>query len=377
MTNGRKYNICLITSPLGNASKAPVLNLVNILLSFSNHIDFITGNIGCSLFRDNQKIHTHGLNYEVASNKIIKILYFIYLQLKISHILLNVAKDNEIIIFFMGANTLLLPILTAKFRRKKVILILSGSFTQTLKFGNDYFYFPVKILERINFNLANFIILYSFNLIEQYKMKKYKHKILIAHRHFLDFNKFKIEKPLKHRNYIVGYVGRLSKEKGVLNFVKAIPKIKNHINSINISIGGDGPLLDEIKTYIEEKNLLDIVRIDGWISYDELPEYLNQFKLLVLPSFTEGLPNIMIEAMACGTPLLATKVGSVPDFIRDGDTGFLMENNSPECIALNIIRVINNSSMGDVSHRANFLVRDEFTYNGAVERYKEILDKII
>ena len=72
------------------------------------------------------------------------------------------------------------------------------------------------------------------------------------------------------------------------------------------------------------------VTLVGWISHDELPSYLNMLKLLVVPSYTEGLPNIVIEAMSCGTPVLATPVGGVPDLIEDGITGFILEDNFPE-----------------------------------------------
>jgi hypothetical protein len=66
---------------------------------------------------------------------------------------------------------------------------------------------------------------------------------------------------------------------------------------------------------------------------------------MVIPSFTEGLPNIMLEAMACGTPVLATPVGAISDIIRDSETGFIMENNSPKCIIENVNRVIGSSEL--------------------------------
>ena len=116
------------------------------------------------------------------------------------------------------------------------------------------------------------------------------------------------------------------------------------------------------------------VKFVGWISHDELPRYLNELKLLVLPSYTEGLPNIMLEAMACGTPVLATLVGAIPDIIKDGETGFIMENNSPECIAQNIIRALNHPNLERIAQNARALVEREFTFEKAVERYEKIVN---
>ena len=94
--------------------------------------------------------------------------------------------------------------------------------------------------------------------------------------------------------------------------------------------------------------------------------YLNHLRIFVLPSYTEGLANIMLEAMACGTPVLATPVGAVPDVIVDGKTGFIMENSSPECIAANVIRALEHPDLEGVSLRARALVEREYTFERAV-----------
>ena len=113
-----------------------------------------------------------------------------------------------------------------------------------------------------------------------------------------------------------------------------------------------------------------------WIPHDELPEYLNELKLLVLPSYTEGLPNIMLEAMACGTPVLATPVGAIPDVINDGENGFILESNNPEYIAENAIRALNYPNLDKIVKNARELVEKEITYEGAVERYRKILKEL-
>jgi len=92
---------------------------------------------------------------------------------------------------------------------------------------------------------------------------------------------------------------------------------------------------------------------------------------------TEGLPNIMLEAMACGTPVLATPVGAIPDVITDGKTGFIMENNSPECIAKNVIRALEHPNLEDIVKNARKLIEDEYSYEAMVRKCKIALDKLM
>ena len=125
-----------------------------------------------------------------------------------------------------------------------------------------------------------------------------------------------------------------------------------------------------------KENLNNKVELTGWIPHDELPDYLNELKLVVLPSCTEGLPNVMLEAMACGTPVLATPAGAVRDTIKDEKTGFIMDYNSPECIAENVTRALKHPDLAMIVGNARALVEQEFTYEAAVKRYRKILENI-
>ena len=80
--------------------------------------------------------------------------------------------------------------------------------------------------------------------------------------------------------------------------------------------------------------------------------------------------------MGCGTPVLATSVGGVPDLIKDDETGFIMEGNSPECIARNVIRALEHPKLEKIVKNARELVEKEFTYEAAVEKYRKILGSI-
>ena len=132
-------------------------------------------------------------------------------------------------------------------------------------------------------------------------------------------------------------------------------------------------MLNEIKNELMNKGAYDRVELTG---HNELPDNLNELKLLVFPSYSEGLPNIVSESMACGTIVLATPVGGVPDLINDGETGFIIEDNTPECIAENVIKALNYPDLDRIVKNARKLIEDEYTYEAAVERYRNILGNI-
>jgi len=231
-------------------------------------------------------------------------------------------------------------------------------------------------LFNINYSLADRIIADSPILIEAQGLRRYENKVFIGHAHFIDFDKFKVQKPLNKRDNLVGYVGRLSQEKGILNFLEAIPLVIETRDDARFLIAGDGQLRSTVDVYLQQASLSSKVNFVGWVPHDELPSYLNEMKLLVIPSYTEGGPLIAIEAIACGTPVISTLVGLMPDIITDGKTGFILEDNSPECIAKNIIRALSHPDLEEITIRAHTLVEKERSYGAAVKSAQQLLQSL-
>lgn len=119
------------------------------------------------------------------------------------------------------------------------------------------------------------------------------------------------------------YVGRLSPEKGILHFLNLYSQIEIK-NKFQIDIVGDGPLKNEIQTIIKNKNLTQ-VKLYGFLK-DPSPHF-NTAHALIMPSFTEGLPMTLIEALASGLPVLATNVGAISSLLKNKENGILLENN--------------------------------------------------
>jgi glycosyltransferase involved in cell wall biosynthesis len=381
-----KPNVAVVTHAFSKMGEIFLSTLIKIIEPSVNELFVISGNFEPEGLLSNDRIHLR--NVKPVKEELlwfIKILKYIPAQLEMCVNLAKISSNIDIVIFSQGSTWLPLPLLLAKLLRKRVIVVVMAAtfniaektYSNTL-FGKGgiIFHGIFKLLANISYALSDKIVVYSEKLIDQFELNNYKNKISIAHEHFLDFDKFKIKNKFDERDNLVGYIGRLSEEKGVLNFVRAIPKIFEERDKVNFLVGGDGHLRDEIEKYISKENLNNKVNLAGWIPHDRLPDYLNELKLVVLPSYTEGLPNVMLEAMVCGTPVLATSVGAIPDVIKDGETGFIMGNNTPECIAENVIRVLKHTDIEEIVKNAREFVEKEFTYEAAVERYRAILDNL-
>ncbi len=118
-------------------------------------------------------------------------------------------------------------------------------------------------------------------------------------------------------------VGRLSKEKGQLLLLDAVSCLVRKGASLELVLAGDGPMRAELESLVLHHKLQEKVRITGWISSDQVREEILAASALVLPSFVEGLPVVIMEAMALRRPVLATCIAGIPELVRPGLDGWL------------------------------------------------------
>jgi glycosyltransferase involved in cell wall biosynthesis len=119
-------------------------------------------------------------------------------------------------------------------------------------------------------------------------------------------------------------IGRFSPEKGHLVLLEAFAAVSKDHPQARLVLAGDGPMRGTLETRIKALGLGDAVRITGWINSDQVKQEIRAASTLVHPSFTEGLPVVIMEAMAEARPGIATYIAGIPELVQEGKTGWLV-----------------------------------------------------
>ena len=300
------------------------------------------------------------------------------------------AKRVDVIVVSQMPDYPLIVLFLAKLMRKKLVDFVGGSriflsqvvlhsrTTLLRKVSSVYGIISLKIATQI----VERVILISNSIINDDFFNKIKNKIRIAQNFPSSkfYDEFRVKKRYSRRSMVVGYVGRFTRAKGVYNFALAIKYISKNLPELNTIFVGDYQNSEPPSLGLKIIEMLKDYRnvtFTGQVGHQKVAEYLNKMRLLVLPSYSEGLPHVILEAMACGTPVLATPVGAIPDIIKEGETGFLLKSNDPKHIAERIVELLNKPELLEkVSINAYNYVRENFSYKKTLERWKSIINEL-
>ena len=141
-----------------------------------------------------------------------------------------------------------------------------------------------------------------------------------------------------HR-HVALYVGRLVTGKGIGTLVDAFAQVRRELPDARLVLLGDGPLRRQVETRVAAARLSDAVRLAGEQPHADVPAWINAADAVVLPSESEGFPNVVREALACGRPVVATPVGDVPSIIGP-ETGALVPVGDAGALARALVQTL-------------------------------------
>jgi glycosyltransferase involved in cell wall biosynthesis len=177
---------------------------------------------------------------------------------------------------------------------------------------------------------------------------------------------------------IVGAAGRLSPEKGFRVLVDAAADAlsSGNRNDVGFVLFGDDPLRGALEAQIQARGLQGRFHLAGFSS--DLDKYYPHLDLLVLPSYTEGLPNVVLEAFAAGVPVVATAVGGTPEAVMHDVNGYLVKAGDSRALARRITDMIDDPARRrTMAANGQRYIREEFSFVRQANDYRQLIESLI
>ena len=206
----------------------------------------------------------------------------------------------------------------------------------------------IKWIARQVFPLSNKILVFSKNDMKKIEMLAPKEKIKILQNavkvdDFTSKDKsFKKDLSIPEDGGVILFLSRLIKEKGVYDLIESITTVAKEYKNVYFIIAGEGPERNRMEMICKEKGIEKQVRFTGHVNNKNLLKAYSCADIFVLPTYSEAMPMVILEALAAGLPIISTPIGAIPDIIKDGINGFLIEPNSPKQLAEKILFLLHN-----------------------------------
>lgn len=229
------------------------------------------------------------------------------------------------------------------FKRKVIIHVHGGGFKEYYEKNKEYVH---RQLEKCDTIIALTDYWHEFFLSNGFKN-------VVVVPNIVDCPVLQDKKYDGEKTHII-YLGLITKAKGIYDLINTITEYKEELNGkIVLHIGGNGEA-ETLKNMISDYTLQDIVIFEGWVSGDKKVQLLNNADIFILPSYTEGLPISILEAMSYKLPVISTPVGGIPEVIEDGKNGILFTPGDKEALYQAIEKLhtdkIQRKSMGELSY---------------------------
>lgn len=288
--------------------------------------------------------HDWGDNYQlsylathISGNPIKKILFFIKAYIKLNKLIRKNTFDTiHIHMSYKGSFYRKYYVTKlCKKHNKEVIIHLHGSeFKDFYKLGNNKRKSQIKEL----FTIADVSVVLGEDW-KQFISNIAPEANVVVINNAVSLPKLENKECKDIRTFL--FLGALIKRKGVEDLLKAVNYIQSRgISNFKLLIAGSGEEEDKLKEYVNLKNINKYVEFLGWIDKKQKPMLLRQADILVLPSYNEGLPIAILEAMSYSLPIISTKVGSIAEAVIENQNGFLINPGDVNLLAEDMIKLI-------------------------------------
>lgn len=187
---------------------------------------------------------------------------------------------------------------------------------------------------------------------------------------------------LRTDEVVVFGIGRFVHWKGFGDLIEAVARARATNPVVRLVLVGDGDLREDLAARADALGLADAVTFVGVAQRDEIPAYLAAADVVAVPSvhfqgYVDGLPNVALEAMAAGKPLIATRVGGLPQVVRDGENGVLVPEHDPNALAQAILRLAADPELRrTMGARGRVLIVESMTWDAVAERFQAVYERV-
>jgi len=240
--------------------------------------------------------------------------------------------------------------------------------------GSDVYDFPRKsVLHKLIFSriVSSVHQLFSTSHDMAKELSKYTSKSICVIPFGINVDLFQPE-PKKNNSEIkvIGTVKSLEKVYGIDRLIRATAELKDEFPNLECHIYGEGSQKEELMTLSKELGIESTVHFKGYVNNEKLPEVLREFDVFCVLSRQESFGVAAVEAQACGIPVVATKVGGLPEIVVDGETGFIVEEEHGE-IVNKIAQLLSNDQMAnEMGRNARRSVLEKYDWEMNLETLK-------
>lgn len=186
---------------------------------------------------------------------------------------------------------------------------------------------------------------------------------------------------ITEQDFVISSIGRVGWRKGSFDIVTAAKKLTETSANLHILLVGGQELegeMEQLKRAIRENGLNHWIKLVGEVDIDDVPAYLGISDVFILPSYYEGMPMSIIEAMRSGKPIISTCVGAIPDMIESGVSGILINPGKPEELAEALLQLKNHPELrGKISSGGRKAFEDGFETSRVVKEIRTIYKEMI